>query len=124
MTNNPTRFKITDVANGWNRADFDDVFVRKDCFLECGLWLWGFGGNGHLGNNSTADQSSPVQTISGGADWRSLSLGGSHSAAIKRDGSLWLWGLGLFGQIGNDSTISRSSPVQTVSGGNNWRSVS
>jgi len=124
MSKNPTNFKITDSTVGWSSADFDDVFVRKDCFLEGGLWLWGDGNRGKLGNNSTANQSSPVQTVSGGNNWRSVSLGTLHSAAIKTDGSLWLWGGGNRGQLGNNSTTDRSSPVQTVSGGNNWRSVS
>jgi len=88
------------------------------------LWLWGSGGLGQLGNNSTANQSSPVQTVSGGTNWRSVSIGAYHSAAIKTDGSLWLWGLGNIGLLGTDSVTSQSSPVQTVSGGNNWRSVS
>ena len=88
------------------------------------LWLWGAGNNGRLGNNSTIIQSSPVQTISGGTNWRSVSVGDAHTAAIKTDGTLWLWGDGLCGRLGNNSTITQSSPVQTISGGTSWRSVS
>jgi hypothetical protein len=88
------------------------------------LWLWGYGYQGQLGNNSTANRSSPVQTISGGTNWRTVSAGGLHTAATKTDGTLWTWGFGYRGQLGNNSTANRSSPVQTVSGGNNWRTVS
>jgi hypothetical protein len=88
------------------------------------LWLWGDGGSGRLGNNAVINRSSPVQTVSGGTNWRSVSLGSQHSAAIKTDGTLWLWGRGTFGRLGDNSTIIRSSPVQTVSGGTDWRSVS
>ena len=124
MTNNPTGFKITDTAAGWNRADFDDVFVRKDCFLEGGLWLWGAGYAGQLGNNAITNRSSPVQTISGGANWKSVNGGGYHNAAIKTDGTLWTWGNGSFGVLGNNAGINQSSPVQTISGGTNWRTAS
>ena len=31
----------------------------------------------------------------------SISLGGEHSAAIKEDGSLWMWGSNSFGELGN-----------------------
>lgn len=123
MANNPTGFKITNNTVGWNCADFDDVFVRKDCFLEGGLWIWGNGASGRLGNNNTTSHSSPVQTVSGGTNWRSVAAGSYHSASIKSDGSLWLWGCGNYGTLGDNSTISSSSPVQTVSGGTNWRSV-
>ena len=88
------------------------------------LWLWGPGGGGRLGNNSVVDQSSPVQTVSAGTNWKQVSLGGAHSAAIKTDGTLWLWGIGASGRLGNNSAVNASSPVQTVSGGTNWKQVS
>ena len=123
MTSNPTGFKITDVAAGWNRADFDDVFVRKDCFLEGGLWIWGSNIVGAIGNNTTISQSSPVQTISGGTNWKSVSTGEFHTAAVKTDGTLWLWGYNNSGRLGNNTVTNTSSPVQTISGGANWRLV-
>jgi alpha-tubulin suppressor-like RCC1 family protein len=88
------------------------------------LWLWGCGAGGRLGNNAFPNQSSPVQTVSGGTNWKTASAGGEHTAAIKTDGTLWTWGFGTYGQLGNNSSTARSSPVQTISGGNNWRSVS
>jgi alpha-tubulin suppressor-like RCC1 family protein len=88
------------------------------------LWLWGDGSNGALGNNAVINRSSPVQTVSGGTNWRSVSLGPIHSAAIKTDGTLWLWGFNAVGKLGDNTIINKSSPVQTVSGGTNWRSVS
>jgi alpha-tubulin suppressor-like RCC1 family protein len=122
---NPIGFKVTDSAAGWNRADFDDVFIRKDCFLEGGLWTWGFGADGRLGNNSTTSVSSPIQTISGGTNWRQVSIGGFSTSAIKTDGTLWTWGFNSAGALGNNtSNISASSPVQTISGGTDWRQVS
>jgi alpha-tubulin suppressor-like RCC1 family protein len=120
---NQTGFKITDATAGWNRADFDDVFVRKDCFLDGGLWLWGASASGRLGDNSIIDQSSPVQTISGGTNWKSVSLC-NHTAAIKTDGTLWNWGQNVSGDLGNNAIANQSSPVQTISGGTDWRSVS
>jgi alpha-tubulin suppressor-like RCC1 family protein len=122
MGSNPTGFKITDTAAGWSGADFEDVFVRKDCFLEGGLWTLGGVGPG---NNSTIPRSSPVQTISGGTNWKNSSSGGCQSGGVKTDGTLWIWGgTALGGTAGNNSTINRSSPVQTISGGTNWKCAS
>jgi alpha-tubulin suppressor-like RCC1 family protein len=88
------------------------------------LWLWGSGGNGRLGNNSTINQSSPVQTVSNVATWKQVSLGSGFSAASKTDGTLWLWGNGANGRLGNNSTLDQSSPVQTITTGTNWKQVS
>jgi len=93
------------------------------------LWLWGKqgglggGNNGGLGDNTTTNRSSPVQTVTGGNNWSKVSVGFSYSAAIKTDGTLWLWGRNSYGQIGDNTTIHRSSPVQTIAGGNNWNFV-
>ena len=88
------------------------------------LWLWGYNGYGELGNNSLIFKSSPVQTVSSGTNWKQVSIGRANTLAIKTDGSLWGWGRGFRGNNGDGTTYSRSSPVQTVSGGTNWRQVS
>jgi len=111
---------------------FIDDYAMIDQYAKTGsLWLWGYDAIGQLGNNTTVDKSSPVQTVSGGTNWKQVACGSSHTATIKTDGTLWLWGSnkgsdGLVdsGQLGNNSQNSRSSPVQTVSGGTNWKQVS
>jgi alpha-tubulin suppressor-like RCC1 family protein len=109
------------VSSRSDTAGFHTAAIKTDG----SLWLWGYNANGQLGNNTTTNRSSPVQTISGGTNWKQVSSGGNHTAAIKTDGTLWLWGFsGSFGRLGNNSTIDQSSPVQTISGGNDWRSVS
>jgi alpha-tubulin suppressor-like RCC1 family protein len=88
------------------------------------LWTWGLNGDGQLGTNDTVNRSSPVQTVAGGTDWKSVSAGAGNSAAIKKDGTLWLWGHNTNGQLGTNDVTPRSSPVQTVAGGTSWKSVS
>ena len=80
------------------------------------LYTWGLGASGQLGNNGTADSHIAVSlSASGGPFYEkavtSISLGGSHSGAIA-GGSLYLWGLGEYGQLGNDDTISSTYPVE------------
>ena len=88
------------------------------------LWMWGFNYSGQLGDNTIIYRSSPVQTIAGGTDWKQVSGGGGHTAAIKTDGTLWVWGENTFGQIGDNTMTNRSSPIQTIAGGINWIQVS
>ena len=88
------------------------------------LWSWGLGTNGQLGDNTTTNRSSPVQTITRGTNWKQVSCGSSYMAAIKTDGTLWSWGFNFYGEIGDNTTTPRSSPVQTVTFGTNWKQVS
>jgi len=94
-----------------------------DTFKQAGLWVWGRNTEGQLGDNTTTNRSSPVQTISAGTNWKQVAGGFRHTVAIKTDGTLWSWGLNSWGQLGDNSTTNRSSPVQTVSAGTNWKQV-
>jgi hypothetical protein len=87
------------------------------------LWMWGEAAGGLLGNNSTAHKSSPVQTVAGGTTWKQLSIGGGYAGAIKTDGTLWVWGYNAYGSLGDNTSADKSSPVQTVLGGTNWKQV-
>jgi len=96
----------------------------SDTFKQAGLWLWGYNGNSQLGENVSIRRSSPVQTVSGGTNWKQVSGGESTTAAIKTDGTLWLWGNNVMGQLGDNTSVLKSSPVQTVAAGTNWKQVS
>jgi len=38
---------------------------------------------------------------------------------------LWTWGWNnFFGQLGDNTTVNKSSPITTVAGGTNWKQVS
>jgi alpha-tubulin suppressor-like RCC1 family protein len=87
------------------------------------LWSWGLGGSGQLGVNDTTRRNTPVTTLLGGTNWKSISGGSNHTVALKTDGTLWTWGLGGSGQLGVNNTTSRSTPVTTLLGGNNWKSI-
>jgi alpha-tubulin suppressor-like RCC1 family protein len=88
------------------------------------LWGWGLSSNGELGINPNASISTPVTTFAGGNDWKQVSSGGYHTSAIKTDGTLWIWGYGNVGVLGNANVTNRSTPITTFAGGNNWKQVS
>jgi len=104
-------------------SDFDDVYIRRDLFSQGGVWTWGLNQYGQLGDNTSFSRESPVQTVSGGANWKQVFSGNKAAAGIKTDGTLWLWGTNASGQLGNNTIVDKSSPIQTVSGGTNWKSV-
>ena len=106
-------------------SDIDDLLVRRDLFSSGNLWNWGRNIDGELGDNTAVNKSSPVQTVSGGADWKQVSTGGQwHTAAIKTDGTLWIWGNNFYGQLGDNTNTHTLSPIQTIFGGTNWKQVS
>jgi hypothetical protein len=88
------------------------------------LWIWGSGDNGQLGNAQIINISTPITTFSGGTNWKQVSGGSGHAAAIKTNGTLWTWGLGNYGRLGNAQTTNVSTPVTTFAGGTNWKQVS
>ena len=115
---------VQTVAGGTNwksvtRGQYHTAAIKTDGTL----WLWGYNNYGQLGDNTIANKSSPVQTVAGGTNWKSVAGGSAHTAAIKTDGTLWTWGRNLYGQLGDNSITHRSSPVQTVAGGTNWKLV-
>ena len=75
------------------------------------LFAWGLNNVGQLGigTGDTTFRSSPVQI--GSQSWIAISAGFSHSSGIRSDSSLYAWGLGTSGQIGNALSETRYSPV-------------
>jgi alpha-tubulin suppressor-like RCC1 family protein len=88
------------------------------------LWTWGGNGCGQLGNGTITDRSSPGTTAGGGTNWASVSGGSSHTAGVKKDGTLWTWGGNGNGRLGDGTITDRSSPGTTAGGGTNWSLVS
>ena len=43
-----------------------------------------------------------------------VSLGGNHSASITEDGSLWMWGYNLAGQLGNGTINDSENPIHIM----------
>ena len=116
---------VQTVAGGTNWKTLGQVSYHIAAIKTDGtLWLWGNNGDGELGDNTIISKSSPVQTVAGGTNWKQAVAIYYQTAAIKTDGTLWTWGLNSSGELGDNTTISKSSPVQTVAGGTNWKQVS
>ena len=108
-------------------GDLEDYFITDytliDQYIGDTLWTWGSNGNGVLGVNNTTNISTPVTTLLGGTNWKSIAGGGYHTVALKTDGTLWIWGRNATGQLGINNTTNRSTPVTTLLGGTNWKSI-
>jgi alpha-tubulin suppressor-like RCC1 family protein len=80
--------------------------------------VWGWGDNyfGELGDGSTLNaRPTPVQVLQspGGSNFtnvKAVSAGGYFSIALKNDGTVWSWGSGLKGQLGDGRGGPTPSP--------------
>jgi hypothetical protein len=101
----------------------DNRQLRNDYYLAS-IWGWGDGQLGRLADGNTINRSSPVSVIGGFTDWCQVSGGISHTLALRSNGTLWSWGSGSSGRLGDGTTISKSSPVSVIGGITDWCQVS
>src|SRR5437667_437570 len=64
-----------------------------------------------LGNGTSESSNVPVR-VSRLSGVVSVSGGGSHSLALRSDGTVWAWGSNSVGQLGNGTNVDSSVPVR------------
>jgi alpha-tubulin suppressor-like RCC1 family protein len=81
----------------------------------------GYNSYGQIGDSTTNNRSWAISVGSLNV-WKSVSCGWYHTAAIKTDGTLWIWGYNGYGQLGDNTMSHKSSPLQ-VGGLTDWKST-
>jgi alpha-tubulin suppressor-like RCC1 family protein len=114
----PVNITQLGTATNWSSVA-SGSFVSMARKTDGTLWAWGGNGSGQLGTNDSVSRSSPVQ-VGTGTNWSTkIMTGGSSTGAIKTDGTLWIWGQGVWGTMGLNDITNRSSPIQ-VGTGTTW----
>lgn len=84
-------------------------------------YCWGSGTNGRLGNNSTANSLVPVAVntagVLSGKTILQIATGSRHSCAIASDNLVYCWGRNTEGQLGDNTTSQRTTPVAVNTAG-------
>jgi len=88
------------------------------------VWAWGYNGQGQLGDGTTTTRLTPVKSLisdvvaiaagSSGIPYGTYTIVGGHVLALKKDGTVWAWGLNNAGQLGDGTTTNRATPVQVA----------
>jgi alpha-tubulin suppressor-like RCC1 family protein len=104
----PTFYSFNQNGQTYN---FDDVFVPVEWFQSGNLWNWG------NGTNTPSDASSP------GLNSKQVSCGDGFRCVVMMDGSLWGFGNNQRGQLGDNTTTFRSSPVREFTESFDWKQV-
>ncbi|QQG36399.1 MAG: hypothetical protein HYS17_00990 [Micavibrio aeruginosavorus] len=126
---------VVTIGTGVSGTTWTDVTTSDDAHT-CGIrdngtaWCWGYGSWGRIGAGSTASAITPAQVLTTGVSgtaWTKLSAGSRHTCGIRNDGTIWCWGYGSSGQLGNQSpNDTQTSPVKandTGVSGTTWVSV-
>lgn len=105
-------FSWVQIASGFQSSHA--VAIRSDNTV----WTWGLNSSGQLGDSTTVSRSSPVQLWSTPANapplvtWSTLAVAGTSTYVLRSDGVMFGFGANALGQLGQNDTVARSSPVQ------------
>jgi alpha-tubulin suppressor-like RCC1 family protein len=90
------------------------VYLKEDGTV----WASGSGANGTLGSGYNKIVNKPVQVTDEEdkklTDIRKIEIGTEHVIALKKDGTVWTWGVGTTGQIGDGAAANRYYATQVV----------
>lgn len=107
----PTTRLFKYVAGGQTHA----LAIGTDGVTYC----WGTNIAGELGDGSIAAsgaaKSSPV-AVAGSHSFKVVATGVQISGALDTTGAAWMWGSGTAGKLGDNTNISKSTPVAVVGG--------
>jgi RNA polymerase sigma factor (sigma-70 family) len=97
------------------------------------IWAWGQNLYGQLGIGSPLEPNGRVARSKSkraeltpsvpGNDWKDVAAGGSHTIALKKDGTLWAWGNNWAGQLGIGSPEKEIFEAQQVGSSTNWQKI-
>jgi alpha-tubulin suppressor-like RCC1 family protein len=77
-------------------------------------WGWGYNYYGQIGDNSNASAITPVSVAGAVKTFCKIFAGASHCHAIDKNGQAWSWGYNNFGELGDNSTVSKLTPVSVA----------
>jgi len=116
-----TGTSFVDLSHG----QYDGSAYIHSLLLKADGTCWATGKNnlGQLGNNSSGtDVSNPVSVV-GGHTFTQICARGQSSLGLRNDGVVMGWGSNNYGQIGDNSTTNRSSPVAVYNVGVTFKKI-
>jgi alpha-tubulin suppressor-like RCC1 family protein len=124
--NNNGLIEIFPEGNDWNT--FSSTTTGNGAGTVIGIkddgtmWSFGSNNNGLSGLGTFGGWINEITQIGSDSDWRHININGPTALAIKTDNTLWSWGSGWTGQLGNGTFGNSNQPV-LVSGDIQWETT-
>lgn len=97
---------VVSVSSGY--AGAHTLALRSDG----SVWGWGYGDMGGVGDGLGGDHVVPVRAQGMYSGCTAVTAGSNHSLALMADGTVRGWGWNGYGQVGDNATTTRYSPVE------------
>jgi alpha-tubulin suppressor-like RCC1 family protein len=78
------------------------------------IWSWGRNLNGQLGNQTIVCEKTPVMLVGINKTFCKISGGNINTISIDKYDKMWGWGYNNYGQLGDNSTIDKCTPISIV----------
>jgi hypothetical protein len=78
------------------------------------VWAWGDDSFGALGSPIGKQFAEQPTRVRGLADVVAIAAGSDTAYAVLRDGSVWAWGRGIDGELGDGDTTNRAVPTRVL----------
>ena len=115
----------TQISTATNWKSISCNLSRTIAVKEDGtLWVWGFNSPplGVTGMGSNVTYITVPTQVGTDTDWKQTAAGNGYFLALKTNNTLWAWGGGDNGQLGNGSTTSIFLPAQ-IGTATDWESI-
>ena len=99
----PSLANITAIAAG----GYHTIAIKNDKTV----WACGYNYYGQVGNGSAAITIEVPVQVSSLTGITTVAAGIYHSIALKSDGSFWIWGFNVYGQLGNGTNTQSNVPL-------------
>ncbi|MGE4234431.1 MAG: hypothetical protein AB7F43_13985 [Bacteriovoracia bacterium] len=106
---------ICDIVSGYKEVGTGYDFSCARSAIG-NVFCWGNNGYGQLGIGNTTPKNTATVKVNVNWGFSSIAVGGNHVCGIRStDGTVWCWGYGASGALGNGGSGNQLSPVQVTS---------
>lgn len=87
------------------------------------VWCWGQNNYGQLGDGSSINRLAPTKVVGLSSLVQEVASGSTNTCALTNESAVFCWGDNAVGQLGDGTTIPRSSPVAALNLSNGVRGI-
>jgi alpha-tubulin suppressor-like RCC1 family protein len=120
LGDNSTASRTTPVNLAGALKTFCNISASLDSLFSAAIdkngrvWAWGTNGNAQLGDNTLTQRLTPVSVLGAVKTFCKIQAANGFCLAIAKNGRLWGWGNNGNGQLGDNTTVSKRTPISIL----------